>query len=83
MMPKNEIAGWIIQKIANYLAIAPDQIDVTRPLAEYGLNSVYALTLYGEIEDHFGVPVEPTMAWDHPTVTAMSDYLRTHLVAPR
>lgn len=82
-MPKNEIAGWIIQKIANYLAIAPDQIDATRPLAEYGLNSVYALTLSGEIEDHFGVPVEPTMTWDCPTVAAMSDYLRTHLVATR
>lgn len=82
-MPKKEIAGWIIQKIANYLAIAPDQIDVTRPLAEYGLNSVYALTLSGEIEDHFGVPVEPTMTWDYPTVAAMSDYLRTHLVATR
>jgi acyl carrier protein len=83
IMPKIEIAGWLIQKVATYLALEPDQIDVARPLAEYGLNSVYALTLCGEIEDHFGIPVEPTMAWDYPTVTAMSDYLRTKLVEAR
>lgn len=82
-MPTNETARWLIQKVASYLAMEPDRIDVDRPLAEYGLNSVYALTLCGEIEDHFGVPVEPTMAWDYPTVEAMSEYLRTQLVAPR
>ncbi|WP_340684127.1 acyl carrier protein [Amycolatopsis coloradensis] len=82
-MPANEIARWLIQKVASYLAMEPDRIDITRPLAEYGLTSVYALTLCGEIEDHFGVPVEPTLAWDYPTVTAMSEYLRTQLAAPR
>ena len=41
------------------------------PLAEYGLDSVAALSLCGDIEEEFGLIVEPTVAWDHPTVQAL------------
>jgi acyl carrier protein len=74
-----DIAEWLTERVAGYLAVEPDRIDRTRPLAEYGLDSVYALTLCGEIEDELGVAVEPTMAWDYPTVTAMAGYLRGQL----
>lgn len=74
-----DIAEWLTRRAATYLAIEPDRIDRARPLAEYGLDSVYALTLCGEIEDQLGIAVEPTMAWDYPTVTAMAGYLRVQL----
>ncbi|MDO3110494.1 acyl carrier protein [Mycobacteroides abscessus] len=69
------VGDWLANKIAGYLSILPDQIDRDRNLAEYGLDSVYALTLCGEIEDEFGLTMEPTFAWDHPTVHAMAKEL--------
>lgn len=66
---------WLAAKIAGYLSISPDQVDRDRSLADYGLDSVHAMSLCGEIEDAYGFEVEPTLAWDYPTVNAMSEYL--------
>ncbi|MEW9533751.1 acyl carrier protein [Microbispora sp. NPDC049125] len=66
---------WLTEKIAMYLAIAPEAIDPTTPLAEYGMDSVYALSLFGDIEDELGLEVEPTLAWDYPTIVAIAGYL--------
>jgi acyl carrier protein len=74
-----DIAEWLTGQVAAALAVAPDRIDRHRPLAEYGLDSVYALTLCGEIEECLGLVVEPTLAWDYPTVTAMAGHLRSEL----
>lgn len=69
------VADWLCERVAEFLDTDPEQIDPDRPLAEYGLDSVYALALCGDIEDEFGIEVEPTLAWDHPTVRAMASHL--------
>lgn len=73
-----ELVDWLAGRIAGFLDEEPDTIDIDRPLAELGLDSVYALTLCGEIEDGFGIEVEPTLAWDYPTITAMAQFLYEH-----
>ncbi|WP_108920541.1 acyl carrier protein [Mycobacterium montefiorense] len=75
------IDDWLATKIAGYLSITPDMVDRDRSLADYGLDSVYAVTICGEIEDAFGLPIEPTLAWDYPSVNAMSDHLDVMLRA--
>lgn len=72
---------WLIDKVAGFLRIPPNSVDMDRPLAEYGLDSVYALTLCGDMEDAFGIEVEPTMAWDYPSVAAMAGFLRAQVAA--
>lgn len=73
------IAQWLTGKVGSYLKVDPAEIDPSRPLAEYGLDSVYALTLCGEIEDDLGVVVEATLAWDYPTVAALAGHLHGQL----
>ncbi|TBU96224.1 acyl carrier protein [Phytopseudomonas dryadis] len=46
-----------------------------RSLSEYGLDSIVALTLVGDLEDELGVALEPTLVWDYPTVDALAHYL--------
>lgn len=70
-----DIAGWLAGKIAGYIDSTAAGIDRDRSLAEYGLDSVYAMTLCAEIEDDLGIAVEPTLAWDYPTVNAMAAFL--------
>lgn len=72
-----DIAEWLTDKVAGYLRLPSEQIDRDRALAEYGLDSVYAMTLCGDIEDSLGIEVEPTLAWDYPTINAMSEFLQT------
>ncbi|WP_156755320.1 acyl carrier protein [Actinokineospora pegani] len=76
-----DIADWLTERVASYLDTDADSIDRDLPLAEYGLDSVYALSLCGDIEDTLGLVVEPTLAWDYPTVTAMAEFLRAEVGA--
>jgi acyl carrier protein len=54
-------------------------IQPDRPFADYGLDSVYALSMCGEIEEHTGIDIDPAMIWDHPTVNALTDALVVRL----
>lgn len=70
-----ELRTWIIDRVAYYIEREPADIDAEAPLAGYGLDSVYAFAICGDIEDEFCLPVEPTSVWDHGTITALADHL--------
>ncbi|WP_246192789.1 acyl carrier protein [Kitasatospora atroaurantiaca] len=53
------------------------ELDATVPFTEYGLDSVAALHLYGDIEDAFGFSLDPTLAWEYPTVAELAGFLAT------
>lgn len=66
---------WLISRVAAYVQRSPGEIKADVPLSDYGLDSVYALTLSGDIEDHLGLSLDPTLMWDHPTIAALSEAL--------
>lgn len=66
---------WLAARVAAYVQRPVHEIQTDIPLAEYGLSSVYALTLTGEIEDHLGLAIDPTVMWDHPTIDALTEVL--------
>jgi acyl carrier protein len=70
-----DLRTWLTERVAYYLDEAPERIATDVPLATYGLDSVYAFVICGDIEDRFGVTVEATLAWDYPTIDAMTMYL--------
>jgi acyl carrier protein len=69
------VTRWLTERVAFYLERPQAEIDPDAPLVELGLDSVYALTLCGDIEEHFGLAVEQTLPWDYPTVNALAGYL--------
>ncbi|MEU9786217.1 acyl carrier protein [Streptomyces phaeochromogenes] len=77
------LTTWITTRVAEYLRRPPSEIDPTTPLAEYGLDSVAALSLCGDVEDHYEVTIDPTAAWDYPTVRALAGHLLTELEGQR
>ncbi|KAA2257575.1 acyl carrier protein [Solihabitans fulvus] len=70
------IRDWLLDRVAFYLERPVTDLRPDVKLVEYGLDSVYALTLCGDIEDEYGLELEPTLAWDHPTVDAIVTLLR-------
>jgi acyl carrier protein len=75
-MSPETIGTWLRERVAFYVEREPGEIDPDIRLVEIGLDSVFAMSLSGDIEDEFGVVVEPTVAWDHPTVNALAGYLQ-------
>lgn len=75
----DEIRTWLSERAAYYLERPAEEIDPAAPLVELGLDSVYALTLCGDVEDRYGLVLEPSTAWDHPTVDALTAYVLTEM----
>jgi acyl carrier protein len=65
------LAQWLTERVAYSLEIPDEQIKPDVKLVECGLESVYALALCGDVEDELGIEVEPTLAWDYPTIDSL------------
>ncbi|MEV7601801.1 acyl carrier protein [Kitasatospora sp. NPDC089797] len=71
---EHEPQGWLIARLRAHLPVA-HRIDPAAQLVEYGLDSVVALGLYGEIEETFGVMLEPGAIYDCATVRELARHL--------
>jgi acyl carrier protein len=67
------IRSWLVGRVAHYLNEPPETLDPEAPLIDYGLDSVYAFALCGEIEDTLGVTIEPTLIWDVENISDLTD----------
>jgi 8-amino-7-oxononanoate synthase len=74
---REAIEGWLIDKIADSLEIKPHEIDVDRDFADYGLDSVEAINISGELENYLGCRLSPTLLWDYQSIQALAAYLAT------
>ena len=70
-----EIEAWITSKVLLYTEIEAADITPEASLVELGLDSAFALTLAGDIEDTYEIEVDPTFAWDYPTLRELSEGL--------
>jgi hypothetical protein len=47
------------------------------PELAYGVDSVHAISLVGDVEAHFEIDVDPTMIFDYPTLSHLAEYIDT------
>ncbi|MGD0898737.1 MAG: AMP-binding protein [Thermoguttaceae bacterium] len=70
-----EIEDWLIQRIARRLGLAPRQIGVATPFIEFGMGSLDALEIAGELERRLGRAVSPTTIYNYPNIAALARWL--------
>jgi acyl-CoA synthetase (AMP-forming)/AMP-acid ligase II/acyl carrier protein len=70
-----QIEVWLLTWLVNRLAMDPAEAARDRPFADYGLDSLAAVELSGELEDEFKVPLPAVVAWNYPTPAALARYL--------
>jgi acyl carrier protein len=75
------VRDWLVDRVAFYLERPADQVDPATLFVELGLDSVYALTLCGDIEEQYAVAVDSTLPWDYPSVDALAAHLSELLSA--
>jgi acyl carrier protein len=83
MHTEQEFRDWLVSRLSRYLRRAEEEIDLDVPFTEYGLDSVAALSLFGDIEDEFGFYLEPTVVWDHPTISGLARFVLAEAEARR
>ncbi|MDJ0687119.1 MAG: alpha/beta fold hydrolase [Xenococcaceae cyanobacterium MO_188.B32] len=74
--PQQEnIQNWLVANLAGRLGLSLDEIDINEPLANYGLDSLQAVRLSAELEDWLKIKLNPTLAYDYPTIASLATYL--------
>ncbi|HEY9735002.1 MAG TPA: AMP-binding protein [Trichocoleus sp.] len=66
---------WIAQWLAQALQTTEAAIDVRKPFAEYGLDSVTAVELADALETVLNRPLDPILAYEYPTIEALARHL--------
>jgi acyl carrier protein len=74
-LSKSDISAWLSIWLSRELEMPSGEIEVERSLMDYGLSSIVATMLVGDLEDHLGLQLPVTLAWDYPTIKEMSSYL--------
>ncbi len=74
-MRAEAIQSWLMTRIASMLEIDTRSIDPRQPFTYYGLGSVQAVSLTGDLEVFLGRTLSPTLAWDYPTIELLANYL--------
>ena len=75
MKSTSEVETWLVQYLAGELKLPAADLPRDEPLTNLGLSSRQAVMLTGEIEEWLGKPVDPALAWEHPTVRALAKAL--------
>ena len=72
---REEVRDWLVQYLAGLLAMAPNEVDIDRPVQRYGLDSQAAVELTGHLADWLGEDVDPTVVFEHLTIRSLADHI--------
>ena len=81
VLEQQRIQTWLLERISTHLKVNIDQIKLNEPLADYGLSSLIAVRLSGELQDWLEQPLDPTLLYDYPSIAALSEALAQRKVA--
>ena len=76
-----EVLSWLTLKFADWLEVAPDELDSQQPIASYGLDSISAVTLSVQLEEELCVELDTAVLWERPTLESLAEHLLEKLNA--
>ena len=74
------VRDWFERWMVVRAGVPLGDIDSAKPLVEYGLDSMMAVEMSGEIEAWSGIPLSPMAAWDYPTIDALAGFVTSQVV---
>ncbi len=74
------VRDWLSLWLVSRAGMEPDEIAADKPLDDYGLDSLMAVELSGELADWSGIQLTPSTAWNHPTIAALANWVATELI---
>jgi acyl carrier protein len=70
-----EVQQWLINWLAQEVNVNQNEIDLQEPFVNFGLSSRQAVILAGDLEDWVGITLEPSLAWDYPTIEQLAEFV--------
>ena len=76
------VQEWLVTHIAAVAQIRQEDVDIDRPFAEFGMDSMQLFQLSGDLQKFLGQEVSEIVAWDYPTIAQLSRHLGEAFEAP-
>ncbi len=76
---KTSIQEWITQWLIKELKLNGQRINPEQPFSSYGIDSVTAVSLSGDLQQWTGLSLDPNLVYDFPTMSALTKYLLQEL----
>jgi acyl carrier protein len=70
-----EIRQWMMNYVAGLLEIQETEVKTDVPFDQYGLDSLAAVGMTGDLEEWLGEKLDPTLLYDYPTIDAFASHL--------
>lgn len=69
----DEVRDWILAWVERELRIPAKEISTDTSLLNYGMDSVNAIMLVGDLESQMNLRLPSTLVWDHQTIDALAE----------
>ncbi|HRI84532.1 MAG TPA: SDR family NAD(P)-dependent oxidoreductase [Ignavibacteria bacterium] len=66
---------WLVKRLSEMMQINPESIDVSESFAAYGMDSLKAVQLSGELETLLDRHLPDTLVYDYPNINSLSGFL--------
>ncbi|MFL6623506.1 MAG: acyl carrier protein [Sulfurifustaceae bacterium] len=76
-------ADWIVNYLAKRLNVAPSSIKREVVFSEYGVDSMLAVVMSGDIANWTGEEVLPNVLYEYPTVKALAEHIASLVASKR
>ncbi|HSW80281.1 MAG TPA: acyl carrier protein [Candidatus Saccharimonadales bacterium] len=73
------ICQWLVNRLAKHLKVDPSEIDTSKKFEQYGLNSIVAVKVSGDLEKLVEQRLSPALLFEYPSIAELSAHLATEL----
>lgn len=78
---EKELYEFLRSQIAQRTKVAANNITTDAVLVDLGLQSIDAVLMCGEVEDHFGVEMDPAAVFEHKTLESFAQFILRQMKA--
>lgn len=71
----DSLSNTLSEMLVRELRLPAGSVATDQLLTQYGLDSIAALTIAGDLEDMLGLELPSTLLWDCPTIDHLAHYL--------
>lgn len=72
---ETELFDFLRSQIAQRTKVAASDIQADAVLVDLGLQSIDAVLMCGDIEDHFGIEMDPAAVFEHKTLASFAQFI--------
>ena len=74
-----EITAWVSTEVAKVLEIEVDAVDPDQDFSDFGIDSIVAFSITGQLSEWIERELPVTLLWEYPTINRLAHHISDQL----